>query len=93
MCRFLHHLAILPDNHRKFHGAVLGRNILGRPAQGALGAQRKGRRFGGLADMSVHFHRPINCRTDSIAVTPEMVSRFAGRLRLSQTAQRAASGR
>jgi len=37
--------------------------------------------------VSVGFHQPVNCRTDSIAFTPEMASRFAGRLRLSQTAQ------
>jgi hypothetical protein len=63
-------------------------------AQGALGAEHKGRcscRLGGR--VFVLFHTPINFRTDSISCLDEIASRFAGSPRLSQIAQRVASGK
>ncbi len=90
----LHHLAILPDNHWQLLRAILGADILLDASKRAFSAGHKGRNFSiPVSPMSVLFHAPINSRTNSISCSDEMASRFTGRLRLSQIAQRVVSGR
>ncbi len=68
---------------------ILRLHVAGGPAQGAFGPRDEGRNFLRWAGgMSVCFHSPSKGCGVWITCCPELASRFAGRLRLSQTAQR-----
>src|SRR5262245_32059468 len=88
-----HYLAVLPDDQREFHGAVLGLNVFGGTTKRAFSATDERWDFVRFRRVSVFLHKPINCRTDSISSSEEMASRFGGIVRLSQIAQCVASGR
>jgi len=94
--RLFDQLAVFPEDERQAELAVLGSNIARGAAQRAFGARHKrrgGRSFSGFCVVGVFAHSAINCRTVLISCVAENASRFASNPRLSQMAQRVASGR
>jgi hypothetical protein len=91
--RLFHHLAVPPDDDREFEGAILGFDVACGAAQRSFCARDERWSFCCLKRVPILLHTPIIFRTVSISCWEEMASRFAGRPRLSQTAQRVARGR
>lgn len=87
-------LAFTTADKRQVKFGMLSANLNGHPAEGALGAQDKGRGFCGFGfGMPVCFHALISFLIESTSGVPEMASRFGGKSQPSQKAQRVANGR
>ena len=92
--RLLHHFAVLPDNHGQLVCAVLNPDVLRGAAESTFCASHEGWSFLMLGSLCPFcFIRQATFLTDSISCSDEIASRFTGRPRLSQIAQRVANGR
>lgn len=88
------HLAFFPQDQRQAKPGILRAQLPRHAAERAFGAGDEGGGFVRFAwVMSVLLHTSINCCSDFISCVVEMASRFTGSPRLSQTAQRVASGK
>jgi len=88
--------AVAPNQQWQTQTVVFGADFSRNPVQGAFGAdykRRRGMTFSVFGVAPVFVHTAINCRTYLISCVAEKASCFAGSPRLSQTAQRVASGR
>ena len=88
------HPAFFSQDQRQAKPDILRAQLPRHAAERAFGAGNEGGSFVRFARvMSVRLHTLINCCNDFISCVVEMASRFTGSPRLSQTAQRVASGR
>ena len=88
------HMVFFSQDKRQVKPGILRAQLPGHAPERALGTGDERRGFGCFARaMSVLFHVLINGCRDSMSCVVEMASRFTGSPRLSQTAQRVASGR
>ena len=87
-------MAFFSQDKRQAKPGILRAQLPGNAAKRAFGTGDGRRGFIHFARaMSVLFHVSIKCCMDIISCVVEMASRFTGNPRLSQTAQRVASGR
>ena len=88
------HMAFFSHDKRQAKPGILRAQLPGNAAERAFGTGDERRGFNHFARaMSVLFHVSSNCCRDIVSCVVEMASRFTGSPRLSQTAQRVASGR
>jgi len=88
------HMTFFSQDKRQAKPGILRAQLSGHAAERTFGTGDERRGFIHFARaMSVLFHASINCCRDFISCVVEMASRFTGSPRLSQTAQRVASGR
>jgi hypothetical protein len=88
------HMTFFSQDKRQAKPGIFRAQLPGNAAERAFGAGDERGGFVRFARvMSILLHTSINCCTDSISCVMEIASRFTGSPRLSQTAQRVASGR
>ena len=88
------HLIFFSQDQRQTKPGIFRAQLPRHAAEGTFGTRNEGGSFVRFARMmSIRLHILINCCKVFISCVVEMASRFTGSPRLSQTAQRVASGR